>query len=207
MSGIEAITAIQLFDACIGITETIINIGRAVKDAQGLPPKLRDLCEKLPAIEDILESARKNCEDGKVTEAASDSARPILQQCEQALGELQDIFKKACPKDRSDRYKRVWNGAKTVFFGRDSQVQRLLVLVQDNLRLLEQKEVYVIGDKLEELQHLTEALAQDNGGKYAHTGAGNIIANEGGDPTNYVMSGSGRQINNPGVYNEGPSST
>jgi hypothetical protein len=122
------------------------------------------------------------------------------------LGELQDIFKTACPKDKGDRYKRVWSGVKTVFFGRDSQVQRLLALVQDNLRLLEQKEVYVIGDKLDELQNLTEALAQDDSSKYAHTGAGNIIANEGGDPTNYVMSGSGRQINNPGVYHESPSS-
>jgi hypothetical protein len=208
MSGAEAMAAIQLFDACIGIAKAIIDIGRAVKDAQGLPPKLRDLCEKLPAIEDILENARENCEEGKVTEAASNNARPILQGCEQALGELRDIFRKACPKDGDDRCKRVWKGAKAVFFGRDSQVQRLLVVVQDNLRLLEQKEVYVIGNKLDELQHLTEALAQDDSGKYAHTGAGNIIAIEGGRSTNYVQGGrDNRQIFNPGVYNEGTSST
>jgi hypothetical protein len=48
MSGAEAITAIQLIDACIGITTTIIDIGRAAVDAQGLPPKLRDLIETLP---------------------------------------------------------------------------------------------------------------------------------------------------------------
>lgn len=40
MSGAEAVAAIQLIDACIGITKTILDISRAVKNAQGLPPKL-----------------------------------------------------------------------------------------------------------------------------------------------------------------------
>lgn len=130
-----------------------------------------------------------------------------MKQCEEALAELRDIFRKACLKDGENRTKRVWRGAKTVFVGRDSQVQRLLVAIQDNLRLLEQKEIYVIGDKLNELQQVTEALA-DEDGKYTHSGDGNIIANEGGNPTNYVVGGSNnRQINNPGMYNEAPSST
>jgi hypothetical protein len=208
MSGAEAITAIQLIDACIGISKTIIDIGRAVQDAQGLPPKLRDLLEKLPAIEELLEIAHDSCEEGRITEDASKSAQPVLKQCAEALAELRDIFRKACPKDGENRTKRIWRGAKIVFFGRDSQVQKLLVTVQDDLRLLEQKEIYVIGDKLDALQQVTEALAGNDDGKYTHTGAGNIIANEGGSPTNYVVSGNNnRQINNPGVYNEGPLST
>ncbi|KYG40135.1 hypothetical protein M433DRAFT_160864 [Acidomyces richmondensis BFW] len=208
MAGVEAIAAIQLIDACIGIAKTIIDVGRAVKDAQGLPPKLRDLCEKLPTIEELLERARDSCEEGRVAEDASKSAVPILQQCEQALGELRDIFRKACPKERDNRSKRIWKGTRVVFFGRGSQVQKLLVRVQDNLKLLEQMQVYVIGDKLDELQEVTEALACDDGGKYSHTGAGNIIANEGGRPTNYVVGGhNNRVVYGPGVYNEGPSST
>jgi hypothetical protein len=208
MAGAEAIALVGLIDACIGIAKTILDIGRAVHDAQGLPPKLRDLLENLPAIEDLLESARERCEEGAITEDASISAQPILKQCETALGGLRDIFRKACPRDGESRTKRIWRGAKAVFFGRDSQVQTLLVTIQDNLRLLEQKEVYVIGDRLDALQQVTEALADNDDGKYTHSGAGNIIANEGGNPTNYVVGGSNnRQINNPGVYNEGPSST
>ncbi|PVH98014.1 hypothetical protein DM02DRAFT_616102, partial [Periconia macrospinosa] len=190
MSGAEAITAIQLVDACDDIANTIIDIGRAVHDAQGLPPKLRDLLEKLPAIEELLESAHESGEEGRVTEDASKSAQPILKQCAEALAELRDIFRKACPKDRENRTKRIWRGAKTDFFGRDSQVQKLLVTIQDNLRLLEQKEIYVIGDKLDALQHVTESLADNNDGKYTHTGAGNIIVNEGSSPQNHVVSGS-----------------
>ena len=69
-----------------------------------------------------------------------------------------------------------------MFFGRDSQVQKLLEKIQENLRLLEQKEIYVIGDKLDELQQATEALKHDGRREYMHTGAGNIFANEGGSP-------------------------
>lgn len=61
-----------------------------------------------------------------------------------------------------------------MFFGRDGQVQKLLVSLQENLRLLEQRKVFRIGDKLEELQQLTEALAQDDDGRITHTGSGNI---------------------------------
>jgi hypothetical protein len=208
MAGVEAIAAIQLIDACIGITKTILDIGCAVQDAQGLPPKLRDLCEKLPAIEELLESAHDSCEEGKVDEDNSKSARPILEQCEQALAELRDIFRKACPKEEDDRTKRIWRGTKAVFFGRDGRVQKLLVAVQDNLRLLEQKEVFRIGNKLDELQQVTEGLAHDDGGKYTHTGEGSIIANEGSNPTNnVVVSRNNRQVISHGTYNEGPSST
>jgi hypothetical protein len=208
MSGAEANAAIQLIDACIGIAKTIVDIGRAVHDAQGLPPKLRDLIEKLPAIEGLLESAHDTFEEGKVAEDASKSAQPIIKQCEQALGELREIFRKACPKDGDNRSKRMWKGAKTVFFGRDSKVQNLLVAVQDNLKLLEQKGIYVIGDRLDELQELTEALGHEDSSKYIHSGSGHIVANEGGNPTTYLGgSGNSRQIYSPGVYNEGPSST
>ncbi|KAK3614503.1 hypothetical protein LTR56_027214 [Elasticomyces elasticus] len=189
MSGAEAIVAVQLIDACIGITKTILDIGRAVHDAQGLPPKLRALYEQLPVIEELLERAQETCEEGKVTGDANKSAEPILKQCEHALGELRDIFRKACPKHGDDRSKRIWK-------------------VLHNLKLLEQKEMYVIGDKLDALQQLMEALAQEDSGKYTHSGAGNIVANEGGTPTNYVQGGQNdRQINNPGVYHEGPACT
>ncbi|KAK4983212.1 hypothetical protein LTR50_007358 [Elasticomyces elasticus] len=74
MAGVEAIAAVQLMDACIGITKTIVDIARAVGDAQGLPPKLRALVEQLPTIEDLLESAWENCEEGKATGEASKDA-------------------------------------------------------------------------------------------------------------------------------------
>lgn len=146
------LTAIQVIDACIGITKTIINIGRAALDAQGLPPKLQDLLDKLPAIEALLEKAKANCEERRVTGDATKSVELILKQCEQALGDLRDIFRRACPNDGDSLRKRIWRSTQTAFLGRDSKVEKLLGTVQDNLRLLEQKEIYVIGDKLDAQQ-------------------------------------------------------
>jgi hypothetical protein len=192
MASAEVIAAIQLIDACIGITKTILDIGRAVTNAQGLPPKLRELCEKLPAIEELLESAHGNCRDGKVNKDNSKVVKPILKQCEEALAELRDIFRKACPKEEDDRTKRIWRGTKTVFLGRDGQVQKLLVIVQDNLRLLEQREVIRIDNKLDELWQVTEALARGDGD----------------NPNNNVVGGrNNRQAISHGTYKESSSST
>ena len=126
-----------MIDACIGIVNTIIDISRAVDDAQGLPLKLRDLLEKFPIIKELLESAHKKFGEGAVSDDVSKSAQPVLKQCEQALGDLRDILTKACPKEGDSRSKRIWKGAKTIFFGRESQVQKLLKFVLDNLKLLE----------------------------------------------------------------------
>lgn len=208
MSGVEGIAVVGLIDACIGITKTILDIGRAVRDAQGLPPKLRDLFDRLPAVEDLLESAREACDEGRVGDEKHLHVQPLLQQCEAALAELRDLLRKACPKDGDDRKTRIWKGTKTVFFGRDSRVQALLVTVLDNLKLLEQQAIYAIGDRLDELQELTEALGQEDSGKYSHSGTGNILAVEGGTSENHVQGGSNtRMIIKPGAYYEGASST
>ncbi|KAM0721490.1 hypothetical protein Q7P37_002414 [Cladosporium fusiforme] len=179
-TGAEAIAIVQLIDACIAITNTIIAIGQAVKDAHGLPPSLKELCENVPAIGDLLNDARDNCAEGKVPELFRESARPIFQQCEKALSELRDIFRTACPKDDNNRSKLLWKGAKTVFFGRQSKVHKLLVVIQDNLQILEQKEIYHIGDRLDELQQATEALCHDDGATNFPTEGWNIFAIPGG---------------------------
>lgn len=208
MSGAEAITIVQLIGACIDIANTIINIGRAAYDAQGLPPKLRTLFEKLPAIEDLLESAQESCEKEGVTENARESAQTVLIQCKESLAELRDIFIKACPKDGEDRTKRIWRGAKAVFFGRDSRVQKLLLTIQENMEVLEQKKIFEIDGRLSDLHEIVESMVDDDGSKYTHTGAGSIFANESGNQENYVGGGSNnRQINKPGVYHEASTST
>lgn len=204
-TGAEAIAIVQLIDACIGITDTIIKIGSAVRDAQGLPPKLKELWEKLPAIEELLSDAQTNCEEGKVSESACESAKPVLQQCEKALAELRDIFRKACPKDGENRGKLLWKGMRTVFLGRESKVQKLLVVIQDNLRLLDQKELYRIGDRLDELQQITEELSHEDAITYATYGTGNIFATSGGTSTNLGHSGQGNIIHAGTYHSHGPS--
>ncbi|KAK0286965.1 hypothetical protein LTR35_004434 [Friedmanniomyces endolithicus] len=205
MSGTEATVATRLIHACIGTTKVIIKTACAVQDAQGLPLELRELCEQPGVIQALLESAQERFAEGQVTEDVSKSTEPLLKQLKQALGELLDIFRAAFPQDGDNRSKRVWKGARGVVFGRDSPLHKLLGTMQDILQLLEQKEMYVIGDKLDALQHLTAALAQDESGKNVHSGTGTLFSNESGTQTNHLQSGeNNRQINNPAVYHEGP---
>jgi len=209
MSGTEATVATRLIDACIGTAKVIIKIARAIQDAQGLPLELRELCEQPRVIQALLESAQERFAEGQVTEDVTKSTEPILKQLKQALGELLDIFRAAFPQDGDNRSKRVWKGARGVVFGRDSPLHKLLGTMQDILQLLEQKEMYVIGDKLDALQRLTAALAQDETGKNVYSGTGNLFSNESGTQTNHLQSGERSQqiwVNNPGVYNAGPAS-
>ena len=125
----------------------------------------------------------------------STAAIQVIDACEQALISLRDLFRKPSPKEGDDR-------------ARDRQVKKLLASIQDNLRLLEQKKVLSNGDKLDGLWQLTKAAARDGDDTITHAGSGNIVVNHGGNQTNYLKSGSGgTQVNNPGVYNEGPLST
>lgn len=105
MAGAEAIAAISLVAACITIIEKITSIGDAVHDAQGLPSKLRLVFEKLPVIEELLNKARERFENENISEATSERAQPVLEQCKQALEKLRNIFQDACPEDEENRRK------------------------------------------------------------------------------------------------------
>lgn len=117
----------------------------------------------------------------------------LIGACSQALVGMQDLFQKPCSKGSDERV-------------RDSLVQKLLGAIQDNLKLLEQKKVLRAGDKVNNLRQLTKTLAPNDKDLVPRTGSNSLLANQGSQPNAYSMSGSGTQINNPGVYNESVSS-
>jgi murein L,D-transpeptidase YcbB/YkuD len=124
------------------------------------------------------------------TEAAA--TIQVIGVCEQALASLRNLFTNASPKECDDRT-------------RDRQVQKLLAAVQDNLKVLEQKKVLRIGNKVDDLRQLTKALAPNDDNMIARTNPSNLLAKQSGSPATYKMEGTGTQINNPAVYCEGPS--
>jgi hypothetical protein len=74
------------------MTTITLDTGRAMHDAQGLPPKLRDLF----VVEDLLKSARHaNDAGGFDDDNARKHAQPLLQECESARAKLHDIIRKA----------------------------------------------------------------------------------------------------------------
>lgn len=173
MSGAEAITIVQLLDACVGITRTIIEIGEAARDAKGLPERLKELFERLPTIEDLLKLARKNHDNVSNEDRAR--IEPVLRQCRTSLEDLRALFWKACPEDGEHYSKRLWRGTKAVFSGRESKLLRLLDTILGNLKLLEQMKIYDMGDRLDSLSETIQVLSEDESSTAAnmHYGSGN----------------------------------
>jgi hypothetical protein len=124
------------------------------------------------------------------TEAAA--TIQVIGACEQALVSLRNLYTKPSPKESDDRIK-------------DRQVQKLLAAVQENLKVLEQKKVRGIGNKVDDLRQLTRALAPNDDNTIAHTRPGNLLAKQAGAHATYTMDGTGTLINNPAVYCEDPS--
>jgi hypothetical protein len=204
-TAMDPATVVQLVDACIGITQAIFEIGRAARDAQGIPESLQAIFDQLPVLEELLEAAKDRDHRGDLTKEKQQAAKPLLSSCQQDLKKMRDLFQEACPEDEQDKTRRVWKGVKTYFLGKHSKLRKLLVAVMDKLRTLEAKEIFVIGDKLDELQRLTEELdPEDPGNKYTTRGSySHIFAQEGtGTQKNDVSSGSNSRHINATTYTE-----
>jgi hypothetical protein len=166
----SAADIIQLTDACIGITKTIISIGRAAKDAHGLPKDLANLFEQFPAVQDLFEKAKQN--NDNFEDDSRRSAEPVLKQCKEALDELQKLFEKVCPPDGANCLKRVWKGTKAEVLGRNTRLQESWKKVEGCLDLLEKSGVVIIGGKLDDLKKAVDSLAEDGCIKNANYGSG-----------------------------------
>jgi hypothetical protein len=189
--------------------KTIAEIGRAARNASGMPASLQAIFDQLPVLEELLQAARDRSKRGDLANDKLESVKPILSSCQRALGEMRDLFKEACPEDESDKARRVWNDVKDYFFGKNSKLQKLLVTVMDNLKLLELKQIFVIDGKLDELRNLTEGLdPEDTGSTYATYGSGSIFSHQGsGTQKNNVSSGANSRQINTKAYQEGGNST
>lgn len=56
---VDPIAIVGLVDACISITTTIIRIGQAAKDANGLPKELVKLFDQLPVVSHSFAKAKE----------------------------------------------------------------------------------------------------------------------------------------------------
>ena len=179
---------VGVIDACISLTNAIIRIGEAAKNAQGLPPKLVDLFEQLPALENLFKKAKQN--NDQLDADSRKKAGPILEKCEDTLEELETLFKKVCPVDRANRANRLWSGAKTEVLGRNVKLQELWKKIEGYLEILHKQKILDIGDSLSELKKVMETLAAEEDARYLHQGSGNMNITESGGHSNNQGGGS-----------------
>lgn len=172
MTGVEAVAGIVgLVSDCISLTKIIIDIGKAANDNRGLPKKLRDLFDELPHIKDVFEQAQKNS-NSNLNDERRKHAELTLQKCKSALQELEVLFIKVCPEDDADRFKRVCKATSATVLGRNSKLQQLWEQINGYLNTLEKEEIFVIGDKLNDMKDAIASLAEEDGGKNVNYGSG-----------------------------------
>ena len=93
---------------------------------------------------------------------------------------MQALFEKICPQDDTSSFKRVWKGTKAEVMGRNTKLQELWKEVQEHLNILEKKQIFDIGDKLDALEKTMDSMAQEDSGNVHHgDGNQNIVQGEG----------------------------
>ena len=93
---------------------------------------------------------------------------------------MQALFEKICPQDGTSSAKRIWKGARAEIMGRNTKLQELWKEVQEHLNILEKKQIFDIGDKLDALEKTMDSMAQEDSGNVHHgDGNQNIVQGEG----------------------------
>ncbi|CAK1356725.1 unnamed protein product [Cercospora beticola] len=162
VSGVKTISFTQLLSDCISITETVIEIVRAAQDAKGLPPKLKELFERLPAINELLQTADERTKKDEVSKESMNGIQSVLEQCKASLEQIRGLFYKACPEDGDNYGKRFWQGTTTVFLGRDSKLQQHMNDVINDLKVVELNGILSIDGKLDQLAETVQVLADED---------------------------------------------
>jgi hypothetical protein len=160
MSGVEAAgLVIGLISGTIAIVDATKKIYDAAKDQQGLPAAFREVAQRLPLVQNILNNAKARADDGQVDDEASRGATSILEACKGRAQKLEEIFRKVVPQEGGSRLDRYYRAARTL--GKDSKVEMLMKGILDDLNLLSvqfgmETEVHI--QKLEEAIKTVSAL-------------------------------------------------
>ncbi|KIX03237.1 uncharacterized protein Z518_06789 [Rhinocladiella mackenziei CBS 650.93] len=199
MSGIgEASAVLGLISSVIAIYEAAHEVYEAASDTKGLPRKFRAAAEQIPMVYHTLSLAEQNIKAKAVSEAALQSAMPVLERCKESAASVKDIFDKTIPAKDASRAEclRKAVGIKM----KSNKVKEYMEEVVKNMELLAQNQVFQDAEALKDIKEAIEQLSnvsdEEEQPQFVHSGAGAINANTGGGvQENYNNSGPGSQYN------------
>ncbi|KAM3425750.1 hypothetical protein BST61_g7681 [Cercospora zeina] len=170
---------VQLLSACVDLTKTIVTIAEAAKSSHGLPPKIFQLFEELPAVQSLFEKFQQH-HLHESRDNTNVSVTPVLRHCEQDLRSLSLLFENVCPKDEANRLQRTWKGTTALISGKHSKLQELWTSILGHLEMLETKQILDIGDQLDSLNDTMSSMANEHESTYNYNVSGSMYHNEGG---------------------------
>jgi hypothetical protein len=210
MSGIgEASLVLGLISSIISIIDATHKFYTAVEDEKGLPKNFKKSAANLPLISHLLDDAQ-----GYISSIKDATTRayfvPTLQDCELRAKQLQELFAKVMPDDKSSRLDRYLKAARTI--GKGGRVESLMKGILDDMQLMATKfpdaikprSKEALGQAIEDVSKMEPSLPDgfDETSTYAHYGSG-AQNNNTGSGIQHNNSGSGHQNSGSGTQYNG----
>lgn len=199
MSGAEAIAILGVIGSIISIIDGIKQVHDAASNTKGLPEAFREVAARLPLVQDILSSAKRNIEKGDGHEGSCKGAKDVVEACKDKARKLEELFSKVIPAEGASRRDKYLSAARTL--GKGCRVETLMKGMLEDVQLLavdhsinivteaQQKEV---AEAIKEVAALSPSLPEytTEGTDFSaiHSGSGAINQNQ----------AQGDQYNNPG---------
>ena len=138
MSGVEAIAVLGIIASTASIIDFTSKILGRIKEAgenvHNIPKAFRDVQITLPLLSHALKQTKQRIKSGDLDEEACAALKPVLQDCESSISELNDIFDKCLPRDGSSRFHRGWKAA--ISLRKDKKVEEISELLQKRVSFL-----------------------------------------------------------------------
>ena len=205
MSGAETIAILGVVGSIISILDGAKQVYDAAKNAQGLPAAFRDVANRIPIVQDILESARQNLDTGNIDQSSFKGVRDVVNACDTKAKRLNDLFQKASPTGSSSDLARYYKAVKA--YGRGNEVESLMKGILEDVQLLacdhgmkvatESQQATIaqaITDVSDIQPSVPEDVFQETGFTAYNSGPGTQFNAQG----DYIAQGTARQYNTAG---------
>jgi hypothetical protein len=138
MTGAEAGLVLGLISSCITLAETSNKLIDAVRDHDGLPEAFRVIRDELPMIALTLQNARVRSQAAEEDDWRA--VKPVLESCEQQLGDLKGILENVMTSETDSLLDRYRKNVKTL--GKGHRVETLARRIFEQLQKLQNNHVF-----------------------------------------------------------------
>lgn len=138
MSGAEALIVLGIIANTAGVIDFTGKILGRIKDAgenvYNIPKAFRDVQSTLPLLANALKQTQQRIESDTLGEEACAALKPVLQDCQSSISDLNHIFDKFLPRDGSSKIHRGWKAV--ISLRQDKKVEEISELLQKRVPLL-----------------------------------------------------------------------
>ena len=138
MAGAEALFVLGIIANIVQIVDfsnkAIERVRESRQNLHGIPKAFRDVQTTLPLLANTLSKTKEHINAGGLDEGTCKVLKPVLQDCQSRIQDLNDIFDKLLPIEGTSRVMRGWKAISSL--GQDKKVEELVRLIWRHIPLL-----------------------------------------------------------------------